>query len=161
MLLFERYNIRLSIFNMSGGLTSRRRLVQKSIALRIRSARQAARLTQAQLSTMLNLSRSAIAQWESASGSTPSTTHFAELAGALGCSFEWLATGKGTRQTTRRIDAASEESGESVVVRRYFARSDEEEQLIEAFRELDAFDRAVVVGLAENLSARPLRLRKR
>lgn len=50
----ERYNIRLPIFNMSGGLTDRRRLVQKSIALRIRSARQAARLTQAQLSTMLN-----------------------------------------------------------------------------------------------------------
>lgn len=134
--------------------------MQKSIALRIRSARQAARLTQAQLSTMLNLSRSAIAQWESASGSTPSTTHFAELAAALGCSFEWLATGKGARHTNRRIDAASDDNGESVVMRRHFARTDEEEQLIEAFRELDAFDRAVVVGLAENLSARPSQKRR-
>lgn len=134
--------------------------MQKSIALRIRSARQAARLTQAQLSTMLNLSRSAVAQWESASGSTPSTTHFADLAAALGCSFEWLATGKGTRHATRRVDAASEENGEFAVVHRHFARSDEEEQLIEAFRELDAFDRAAVVGLTENLSARPLRKRR-
>jgi transcriptional regulator with XRE-family HTH domain len=135
--------------------------VQKSIALRIRSARQAVRLTQAQLSTMLNLSRSAIAQWESASGSTPSTTHFAALAAALGCSFEWLATGMGPRHANRRPNAVTEDNGESAVVRRHFARSDEEEQLIEAFRELDAFDRAAIVVLAENLSARPLRLRKR
>jgi transcriptional regulator with XRE-family HTH domain len=135
--------------------------VQKSIALRIRSARQAARLTQAQLSIMLSLSRSAIAQWESASGSTPSTTHFAGLAAALGCSFEWLATGKGSRYANRRADAASDENAESVVVRRHFARSDEEEQLIEAFRELDAFDRAAVVVLTETLSARPLRSRMR
>jgi transcriptional regulator with XRE-family HTH domain len=160
-LLYKRYNMWLSILNMSGGLTNRRRQVQKSIALRIRSARQTARLTQAQLSTMLNLSRSAIAQWESASGSTPSTAHFAALAAALNCSFEWLATGTGPRHANRRANTASEDNGEPAVLRRHFARSDEEEQLIEAFRELDAFDRAAVVILAENLSARPLRSRKR
>ncbi len=135
--------------------------MQKSIALRIRSARQAARLTQAQLSSMLNLSRSAIAQWESVCGSTPSTTHFADLAAALGCSFEWIATGKGPRHTNRRATAGSENNDDSAVVYRHFARSDEEEQLIEAFRELDAFDRAAVVALTETLSARPLRSRKR
>lgn len=135
--------------------------MQKSIALRIRSARQAARLTQAQLSAVLDLSRSAVAQWESAFGSTPSTSHFAALASALGCSFEWLATGKGSRYPNRRSPASSDDSAESAVVYRHFARSDEEEQLIEAFRELDEFDRAAVVVLTEHLSARPQRSRKR
>ena len=44
---------------------------------------------------------------------------------------------------------------------RHFARSDEEEELIEEFRELDAFTRAAVVVLAEQLFARPLLSRKR
>jgi transcriptional regulator with XRE-family HTH domain len=133
--------------------------VQKTIALRIRSARQAARLTQAKLADMLSLSRSAIAQWESASGSTPSTTSFAGLAAALDCSFEWLATGKGPRLLKSRAGISTEETSEDTVVRHYFARSDEEEQLIDAFRALDAFDRVAVVTLTETLSARPMRSR--
>lgn len=135
--------------------------MQKNIALRIRSARQAARLTQMKLAGMLNVSRSAVAQWESASGSSPSTANFAGLAVALECSFEWLAIGKGPRRASRRGSAASGDHPEPAVTLRHFARSDEEEQLIEAFRELDVFDRAAVIGLSETLSARPLRLRRR
>ncbi len=135
--------------------------MQKNIALRIRSARQAARLTQEKLATMLNLSRSAVAQWESASGSMPSTSSFSGLAAALGCSFEWLATGKGHRLAGRRASATSDSHAETAVICRHFARNDEEEQLIEAFRELDAFDRTAIVILTETLSARPLRSRKR
>lgn len=142
--------------------------MQKTIALRIRSARQSARLTQAELATRLNLSRSAIAQWESASGSAPSTTNLASLALALECSFEWLATGKTSRSVGRivgdrapyRADARGDDPSDTTVVYRHFARDDEEEQLIEAFRELDAFDRAAVVALTETLSARPMRSRK-
>jgi transcriptional regulator with XRE-family HTH domain len=118
-------------------------------------------LTQAQLAAMLNLSRSAIAQWECASGSMPSTASFAALAAALDCSFEWLVTGKGPRLAKNRTGVSSECCSDNTVMSRYFARSDEEEQLIEAFRELDAFDRAAVVTLMETLSARPMRLRGR
>lgn len=71
--------------------------MQKYVALRIRSARQAVRLTQADLAVRLHVSRSAVAQWENASGSTPATAHFAGLAQVLGCTFEWLATGRGRR----------------------------------------------------------------
>ena len=142
--------------------------MQNTIALRVRSARQSARLTQAELAARLNLSRSAVAQWESASGSAPSTTNLASLALALECSFEWLATGKGSRNVGRlaadrsppRDDGDDDEPSQTAVVYRHFARDDEEEQLIEAFRELDAFDRAAVVVLTETLSARPLRSRK-
>lgn len=76
--------------------------MQKNVALRIRSARQAARLTQADLAARLRVSRSAVAQWENASGSTPATAHFAGLAQVLGCTFEWLATGRGRRMARGR-----------------------------------------------------------
>ena len=135
--------------------------MQKQIAMRIRSARQAARLTQSELAALLNLSRSAIAQWESRSGCAPSTTSFARLAAALDCSFEWLATGKGVRHPGTRIAARHDEVAEATVISRYFARDDAEERIIEAFRELDAFDRDAVLVLVEALSARPQRTRMR
>lgn len=136
------------------------RSLQKQIALRIRSARQAARLTQSELAAALNLSRSAVAQWESASGSAPSTASFARLAAALGCTFEWLATGQGPRSSTRRAAPWQEDESSPAVLYRHFAHNDEEEQLIEAFRALDDFDRAAVVVLTETLSARPQRNRR-
>lgn len=136
------------------------RSLQKQIALRIRSARQAARLTQSELAAALNLSRSAVAQWESASGSAPSTASFARLAAALGCTFEWLATGQGPRSATRRATSGVDDDVPPAVLYRHFAHNDEEEQLIEAFRALDDFDRAAVVVLTETLSARPQRSRR-
>jgi hypothetical protein len=87
----------------------------------------------------------------------PSSASFASLAVTLGCSFEWLATGKGPRLADSRAGRAPEETAEAAVVFRHFARDDEEEQLIVAFRELDPFDRATVVALTETLSARPTR----
>lgn len=136
------------------------RSLQKQIALRIRSARQAARLTQSELAAALNLSRSAVAQWESASGSAPSTANFARLAATLGCTFEWLATGQGSRSNTRRPAFGRDDDPSPAVLYRLFAHNDEEEQLIEAFRTLDDFDRAAVVVLTETLSARPQRARR-
>lgn len=136
------------------------RSLQKQIALRIRSARQAARLTQSELAVALNLSRSAVAQWESATGSAPSTASFARLAAALGCTFEWLATGHGPRTPARRTAPTADDDANAAVLYRYFAHDDEEEQLIEAFRALDEFDRAAVVVLTEALSARPRRDRR-
>jgi transcriptional regulator with XRE-family HTH domain len=115
-------------------------------------------MTQGELAAMLCVSRSAVAQWESANGSAPSTSSFAGLAVVLGCSFEWLATGRGPRSSERR-DGVSDEDDLGAVERRHFARDDEEEQLIEAFRTLDDFDRAALLSLAETLSGRPMRIR--
>jgi transcriptional regulator with XRE-family HTH domain len=137
----------------------RNRSLQRSIALRIRSARRAARMTQGELASMLCVSRSAVAQWESANGSAPSTSSFAGLAAALGCSFEWLATGRGPRSPERRDGAAAAHDTDTVE-RRHFARDDDEEHLIEAFRTLDEFDRGAILSLAETLSGRPLRIRR-
>lgn len=137
------------------------RSAQKQIALRVRSARQAARLTQAELAARLGLSRSAVAQWESATGSVPSTASFAGLAAALGCHFEWLATGQGPRAPVRRASPDPQGEPAQAVDFRYFARDDEEERLIEAFRALDDFDRTAVMTLVETLSARPVRARRR
>lgn len=133
--------------------------LQKRIALRIRSARQAARLTQSELAAALGLSRSAVAQWESASGSAPSTASFARLATTLGCTFEWLATGQGPRSVAHR-NPAHEGDDAPAVCHRHFAHNDEEERMIEAFRALDDFDRAAVMVLTETLSARPQRARR-
>lgn len=133
--------------------------LQKRIALRIRSARQAARLTQSELAAALDLSRSAVAQWESASGSAPSTASFARLATTLGCTFEWLATGQGPRSVAHR-NPAHEGDDAPAVCHRHFAHNDEEERMIEAFRALDDFDRAAVMVLTETLSAHPQRARR-
>lgn len=173
--------------------------MQKNVALRIRSARQAARLTQADLAARLRVSRSAVAQWENACGSTPATAHFAGLAQALGCTFEWLATGCGRRLAPGRVagvdvggrtDAqtgadAGRPSGADAragnpglpddghpasftddgaipaIALHYFARDDSEERLFATFRLLDEFDRNAVLLLAEALSSRPRRLRRR
>ena len=128
--------------------------LQKRNALRIRSARQAARLTQSELAAALDLGRSAVAQWQDAAGSAPSTASFARLATTLGCTFEWLATGHGPRSVAHR-NRVGDDDPEPAVRYRHFAHSDEEERMIEAFRALDDFDRAAVMALTETLSARP------
>ena len=136
------------------------RSAQKQIALRIRSARQAARLTQTELAARLGLSRSAVAQWESTTGSMPSTASFAGIAAALACNFEWLATGQGPRMPGRSQMPDARGDASPAVDVRYFARNDDEERLMEAFRALDDFDRTTVITLVETLSARPVRLRR-
>lgn len=173
--------------------------MQKNVALRIRSARRAAGFTQAELAARLRVSRSAVAQWENASGSMPAAVHFASLGHVLGCTFEWLATGRGRRlapgheagaDVGGRTDAqtgvdAGRPSGADArvgnpglpddghpasftddgaipaIALHYFARDDGEERLFATFRLLDEFDRNAVLLLAEALSSRPRRLRRR
>lgn len=62
---------------------------------RIRLARTQRGLTQKELSDNLGLRRSAVANWESSGGSSPSSDRMAGLARALDVSYEWLATGRG------------------------------------------------------------------
>jgi transcriptional regulator with XRE-family HTH domain len=124
------------------------------MSARVRRARQSARLTQADLARRLSVSRSAVAQWESPSGSAPATTNLAELARALHCSFEWLATGRGPRGSASK-SSSSADSAEIAVNLRHFARDDDEERALGAFRSLQAFDRRVALAIMEQLAARP------
>lgn len=69
-----------------------------SMSARIRRARNIASLTQATLASYTGVNRSAVAQWECISGTSPSTAHLAQIAVAANVCFEWLATGRGPCQ---------------------------------------------------------------
>ena len=62
---------------------------------RIREAREQAGVSQTELARLLNVTRSACSQWESAHGTAPRRERLEQLAQLLGVSFEWLATGRG------------------------------------------------------------------
>lgn len=49
---------------------------------------------------MLGVTRSACSQWESAQGTVPRQERLEQLAGLLGVSYEWLATGRKSREET-------------------------------------------------------------
>ncbi|RYG14335.1 MAG: XRE family transcriptional regulator [Burkholderiales bacterium] len=62
---------------------------------RIRLARNKVRLSQSALAAQVGVQRSAVAQWEAKSGTSPSMEHLAAVAVATGVSIEWLGTGRG------------------------------------------------------------------
>ncbi len=62
---------------------------------RIRRSRRKAGCTQQALAEQLGVNRSAVANWESVGGSSPSSDHLQRLAKACDVSYEWLATGRG------------------------------------------------------------------
>ena len=70
----------------------------QAMATRIRRARIGARMTQTELAGAVGVRRSAVAQWESIDGTTPSTEHLSEIAVKTNVNFEWLATGRGPSQ---------------------------------------------------------------
>lgn len=70
---------------------------------RITFARKRLGLSQAQLASILGVSRGACGQWEQGV-STPSVAHMAELARVMEVSFEWLATGRGTFEMDIHMD---------------------------------------------------------
>jgi transcriptional regulator with XRE-family HTH domain len=66
-----------------------------SMAIRIRRARTGMKFSQAELARRVGVERSAVTQWESANGTTPSVAHLCDIATETGVCFEWLATGRG------------------------------------------------------------------
>jgi transcriptional regulator with XRE-family HTH domain len=114
-------------------------------------ARRAAGLTQADLARQLGVSRSAVAQWERPGGSKPVSGNLEKLAVTMGCSFEWLATGRGNRHAA---DLQPSQLEGTAVILRHFARDDGEEHLLALYRELDGLDQRAVQELAEILSRR-------
>jgi transcriptional regulator with XRE-family HTH domain len=67
---------------------------------RITIARENNGLSQSKLAEKMQVSRSAISQWEASYGSLPSVEHLANLSSVLDVSFEWLAIGKITSNKT-------------------------------------------------------------
>ncbi|MBU0500152.1 MAG: helix-turn-helix transcriptional regulator [Gammaproteobacteria bacterium] len=70
---------------------------------RITFARKRLGLSQAQLASILGVSRGACGQWEQGV-STPSVNHMIELAKVTEVSFEWLATGRGNIEPDNQGD---------------------------------------------------------
>ncbi|RRN55972.1 helix-turn-helix domain-containing protein [Pseudoxanthomonas sp. SGNA-20] len=66
-----------------------------NLSMRIRIARQRARLSQEALAALLGVTRGAVANWECAVGAQPATARLERLAQVTGVCFEWLATGRG------------------------------------------------------------------
>lgn len=124
----------------------------KSTDSRIRLARRASGLTQSELARQLMVSRSAVAQWERTDGSSPAASNLEKLAVTLACSFEWLATGRGSRHAVGKRPSQSEATA---VVLRHFARDDAEEHLLVVFRKLDGSDQNLVRSIADLLKTRP------
>lgn len=129
----------------------------KSVSARVRLARRAARLTQAEVAQLLGVGRSAVAQWERTDGSRPSVSHLTALAQKLDCSFEWLATGRGGRACAT---GSADGGEETAVVLRHFAHDDDEERILGVFRSLDERDREMVMSLADALAEKALTGRK-
>ncbi len=69
-----------------------------SINTRVRQARKAAGVSQSRLAEILGVTRSACSQWESAEGTTPRRERLEQLANILGVSYEWLATGRKSKE---------------------------------------------------------------
>lgn len=116
-----------------------------TLSMRVRRARSLARITQSELARRLNVKRSAVSQWESESGTTPSVMHLIQIACETGVFFEWLATGRGS--TRPEADAFSE-----AAVVMDFAQDELESRVLNALRRLSWQKKQVAVSIVELLS---------
>jgi transcriptional regulator with XRE-family HTH domain len=92
---------------------------------RIRSARRLSALSRKQVASALNVSESAVAQWEHPDGTHPTLDKLARFASVAMVSFEWLATGAG--EPARQLDKAP-------CTLEVFAQDADEEFLLLAWR---------------------------
>lgn len=112
---------------------SRSKQSQARLSDRIRIARRNAKLSQGGLAKLLGVTPGAVAQWESAAGTTPSVFRLVEIATATRVSFAWLGTG---RSDARRGAGIAEEVSALNIAS--YARDLAEEELLECFRSLPA-----------------------
>lgn len=115
-----------------------------TLPMRIRRARNLAGVTQSQLALRLNLRRSAVSQWESALGTTPSVSHLIGIAMETGVSFEWLATGRGSARL-------ADDAQEATVMIGEFAQDELESRGLVALRQLTRQRKRMAVAIVELL----------
>ena len=120
-----------------------------ALADRIRAARRAAQMSQAELAEGLNVAASAVAQWESAHGTTPRIEKIPALASAMGVSVDWLMTGRGDKRRPRAFDEAT-----PAITADSFARDIDEEILLKQFRRLPQRARDLFMNLLTEFGAR-------
>jgi len=112
------------------------------LSMRIRIARQRARLSQEGLAARMGVTRGAVANWECAVGALPATSRLERLARVTAVRFEWLATGRGgvgyepTAEDTPAADAE-------------LVHDPAERQLLAAFRGCGRQARRMLLDLAE------------
>lgn len=78
-----------------------------TLGTRIRKARLAAGISQANLADLMGITRSACSQWESDHGTAPRRDRLERLAKLLGVSYVWLATGEGGASGSRVREPAA------------------------------------------------------
>lgn len=76
---------------------------------RIRLARTAAKLSQAELARRVGVKRSAVTQWEHPAGTVPSMPHLLQIAIETGTCTEWLATARGLMHGDAAAPAPSDD----------------------------------------------------
>ena len=111
-----------------------------ALSLRIRKARSAAALSQAELSRRIGVKRSAVTQWEHPAGTTPSVDHLIQIATETEVTFEWLATGRGATHS------ADVEMAPAVMVDDY-ARDEHESLALGHLRLLSPIKRKIALDI--------------
>ena len=112
---------------------------------RIRKARLAAQLTQAELARRIGVKRSAVTQWEHPLGTSPSMHHLIQIAIETGTCVEWLGTGRGPGRCDGK-DTASAPPREDC------AQDASESEALLRFRKLPAQKRRIALQILKVLS---------
>lgn len=87
----------------------RRIVVGMSFAARMKSARQAAGLTQRQLGDACGVSYKTVSAWENGVAASMLAEHVFAAADALGVNARWLATGAGPREPASTDSLSAEQ----------------------------------------------------
>ncbi|MDQ3287068.1 MAG: helix-turn-helix transcriptional regulator [Pseudomonadota bacterium] len=116
-----------------------------ALSLRIRKARSAAALSQAELARRVGVKRSAVTQWEHPAGTCPSVDHLIQIAMQTNTMFEWLATGRGPSH------ADNLESTPAVMIDEY-ARDADESLALGQLRLLSPMKRRIALDILVSLA---------
>ncbi|HBD20200.1 MAG TPA: transcriptional regulator [Arenimonas sp.] len=119
---------------------------------RIRQARRGASMSQSELAFAVGVARSAVAQWERKDGAKPTTDNMAKIAMATAVSFEWLATGRGSRWVGGTGDANGNDT--PAMLLNFYAQCGLEERLLVAFRSLRNPEQQPLVDFVEAMTSR-------
>lgn len=114
-----------------------------SLSDRIRRARRAANLSQAELARRIGIGPSAVAQWELPGGTSPKVEHMIHIATSCSVLFEWLATGRGLKSSASIEIPAVDQST--------FAMDDVEERLLAVVQRIPARKKEPFVRWLEEL----------
>lgn len=116
-----------------------------ALSLRIRKARSAAALSQAELARRVGVKRSAVTQWEHPAGTRPSVDHLIEIAMQTSTLFEWLATGRGP------CLAGDVEAAPAVMIEEY-ARDADESLALGQLRMLSPMKRKIALDILVSMA---------